>query len=539
MARMAATASTLDALHAQSAVPLGDALRAAALEAPARPFVRMAGVELSFGEVDTRSDQLALGLRDHGVARGDRVSVMLPNGPEFVVIWFALAKLGAVMAPVNTAFNGQGLIDAINLVESRVLIAHDSLGAQWRGARPALTHVQQVWVLGGTALGAGETDLAQVQRAPRVDEAPWPAVQPSDLCLLLYTSGTTGRSKAVMLAHRFVMGQAAAFVQQLALRPDDVLYCPYPLFHLDASVLTVAPALLLRGVAAIGARFSVSRYWDEVRAFRATVFDFMGATLTMLYKQPPSPRDRDHVARLGWGVPLPAWADEFEQRFGCRLIEIYGSTEVGLIMAPTPGEARRAGSCGRIGPLWLAELHDADGWPVPAGQPGELVVRPRAPDALLRGYWAMPDATLAALRDQWFHTGDVMRQDADGHFYFVGRTKDMVRRRGENISAAEVEQALETHPAVLEAAVFGVPSDLTEEDVMACVVLRPGAALSAADLIAHAQRCMARFMVPRYLRFMAALPRTPTDKVEKFRLAAQGVTPDTHDHDNPSVKAPT
>lgn len=515
---------------------LGAALRDAAREWPGRPFLRMAGCELAFDEVDVQSDRVALGLRDVGVARGDVVSVMLPNAPEFVLIWFALAKLGAVMAPVNTAFNGQGLIDAIDLAQSRLLIAHASLGEQWRVARSALRHVRDVLVAGDGHLRAGERAFTAVARDARPSDPPWPEVQASELCLLLYTSGTTGHSKAVMLAHRFVMSQAAAFARQLALRADDVLYCPYPLFHLDASVLTVAPALALRCVAAIGARFSVSRYWDEMRAFRATVFDFMGATLTLLYKQPPSPRDRDHCARLGWGVPMPAWADDFEQRFGCTLVEIYGSTELGLIMAPPPGEPRRPGSCGRIGPLWQAELHDAEGFAVSAGQTGELVVRPLAPDALLRGYWGMPEATLAALRDQWFHTGDVMRQDADGYYYFVGRTKDMVRRRGENISAAEVEQGLETHPAVRETAVFGVPSELTEDEVMACVVLQPDARLTAPELIEHARSHMARFMVPRYLRFMADLPRTPTDKVEKFRLAAEGITPDTFDNESPTTK---
>lgn len=508
---------------------LGDALRQAADEMPDRPFLRMAAVEWTLAELDTVSDRIARGLRDAGVARGDTVSVMLPNVPEFVAIWFALAKLGAVMAPVNTAFTGQGLVDAINLVQSRLLIAHDTLAGQWRAARPALVHVRQVILVGDGPCTDNEQPYAVLARDARADDPPWPAVSPADLCLLLYTSGTTGRSKAVMLAHRFVMTQASGFALQLGLRPDDVLYCPYPLFHLDASVLTVATALALRAVAAIGQRFSVSRYWDEMLAFRATVFDFMGATLTLLYKQPPSPRDRDHVARLGWGVPMPAWADDFERRFGCQLVEIYGSTEVGLIMAPPPGQARRLGSCGRLGPWWEAELHDAEGFAVPAGQPGELVVRPRRPDALLRGYFGMPEATLTALRDQWFHTGDVMRQDVEGYFYFVGRTKDMVRRRGENISAAEVEQGLETHPAVREAAVFGVPSEWTEEEVMACVVLQPGAALTATELAEHARGCMARFMVPRYIRILPDLPRTPTDKVEKFRLAAQGVTPDTID----------
>ena len=600
---------------------LGDELRAAARECPDRPFLRMPGVELSYGEVDRRSDRLARAIAALGIGHGDRVSLMLPNSPEFVVIWFALAKLGAVTAPVNTAFKGPVLRDAIDLVGSRLLFAHRSLRDQWMPTLASLATVRMLVEVGidpsadaqngspeqASALrakamqsmdcvldyatwrdgrqatdgaSAANTSIAPTAHtaptapteptaptaptipttqtaacapdpspsargpgAPTVapasdgdDPASWapPEVQPSDLCLLLYTSGTTGRSKAAMMAHRFVLSQADGVIEGLGLRRDDVLYCPYPMFHLDAAVMTIAPALRLRAVAAIGERFSVSRYWAEVRELGATVFDFMGATLTMLWKQPPSPRDREHRARLGWGVPLPAWAPEFEARFGCRLVELYGSTEVGAILYTPQDEPRRPGSCGRVGRLWEVQLHDPDGFEVPVGATGELVVRPRAPDALTRGYFGMPEATLAAFRNQWFHTGDVMRRDDAGHFYFVGRTRDIVRRRGENISSAEVEQGLESHPDVMEAAVFGVPSELTEEDVMACIVARPGSSLTAQGLTAHAMATMARFMVPRYIRFVEHMPRTPTDKVEKFRLAQQGITADTWDRERPN-----
>jgi crotonobetaine/carnitine-CoA ligase len=345
-----------------------------------------------------------------------------------------------------------------------------------------------------------------------------------ELALLLYTSGTTGRSKAAMISHRFVLRQAQVMIDGLGLRHDDVLYCPYPMFHLDAAVLTIAPALMLRGAAAIGERFSVSRYWDEVRALKATVFDFMGATLTMLWKQPASARDRDHPARLGWGVPLPAWAPEFEARFGCRLVEMYGSTEVGGIMYSPLDQPRRMGSCGKVNGPWEARLLDEQGFEVQIGTPGELVVRPLEPSVITDGYYGMPEATLAAFRNLWFHTGDLLRHDEDGYFYFVGRRKDIVRRRGENISAAEVETLIAAHPDVLECAVYGVPSEMTEEEVMACVVLRPDRALTPRELTDWCTTQMARFMVPRYFRFLPALPKTPTDKVEKFRLQQQGTT---------------
>jgi len=515
-------------------------LRLAAAGTPDRPFLRMVGGEWTYRQFDEEVDRVATGLHRLGVRQRDNVSLMLPNCFEFVVVWFALARLGAVTAPVNTAFRGDALANAINLVESRLLVAHATLLDRWTEVRSDLRTVDKIVVV-GDAVADPLAIPYRTLRAAQADDAapPHPVITCADLCLLLYTSGTTGRSKAAMLSHRFVLAQAGGVIDGLGLRDDDVLYCPYPLFHLDAAVMTVAPALLMRGVAAIGERFSASRYWDEMRALKATVFDFMGATLTMLWKQPPTPRDREHRARLGWGVPLPAWAPEFEQRFGCRLVELYGSTEVGSIIYTPLDAPRRPGSCGKVLDRWEAKLVDDDGFEVPVGEPGELVVRPNEPSVIMDGYYGMPETTLAAFRNLWFHTGDQLKQDADGHFYFVGRRKDIVRRRGESIAAAEVEMGIETHPDVLECAVIGVPSDMTEEEVMACVVLRPGATLSREKLAEHCAQRMAHFMAPRYIRFLASLPKTPTDKVEKFRLQQHGITTDTWDREKASVRAAT
>lgn len=535
------------ALLANLPLSLGDALRAAAAEVPDQPFIRMASGDWSYGWLDAESDRVAAGLHALGVRQGENVSLLLPNCITFAVLWFALAKLGAVTAPVNTAFRGAALRDAIDLVQSRLVITDTSLNAALAEVLPGLPRISQMVLAdgGGTTgnptapplqMGAVACLPYEALRhiTPSASTLPRPVVGFADLCLLLYTSGTTGRSKAAMIPHRFVLGHARLVIAGLGLRPDDVLYCPYPMYHLDAAVMTMAPALLLRGVAAIGERFSVSRYWDEMRAFEATVFDFMGATLTMLWKQPPSPRDREHAARLGWGVPLPAWAPEFEARFGCRLVELYGSTEAGVMIYTPLDQPRRVGSCGRpIGPFEVA-LQDEDGFTLGPGATGELVIRALEPGLLMAGYYGMPEASLQAFRNLWFHTGDLLRQDADGYFYFVGRRKDMVRRRGENISAAEVEQVIESHPAVLSCAVYGVPSELTEEEVMACVVLRPGERPDAPALVAWCALRMARFMVPRYLRFTDSLPKTPTDKVEKFRLQQAGITADTWDRDHPT-----
>jgi carnitine-CoA ligase len=513
-------------------------LKRAAADAPQRPFVRMVHGEWTFRQIDEDSDRVAAGLYHLGVRAHHNVSLMLPNGIEFIVLWFALAKLGAVTAPVNTAFRGQALAHAIGLVKSRVLVVHASLRDAWASVRTELAGIEQVVIVGGDAPEPGTLPYSRLLATDaQATPPPAPTIHFSDLCLLLYTSGTTGRSKAAMISHRFVLAQAASAIEGLGLRADDVLYCPYPLFHLDAAVMTVAPALLLRGVAAIGERFSVSRFWDEMRALQATVFDFMGATLTMLWKQPATARDREHRARLGWGVPLPEWAPEFEQRFGCRLVELYGSTEVGAIIYTPLDAPRRAGSCGKVLPRWSIRLLDEHGFEVPVGQAGELVVRPNEPSVITAGYYGMPEATLAAFKDLWFHTGDLLKCDADGYLYFVGRRKDVVRRRGENISAAEVEAGIESHPEVLHCAVIGVPSAMTEEEVMACVVRRPGTTLTAPELAEHCAARLARFMVPRYIRFVTELPKTPTDKVEKFRLLEAGISADTWDREQPAAQA--
>jgi crotonobetaine/carnitine-CoA ligase len=341
----------------------------------------------------------------------------------------------------------------------------------------------------------------------------------ADPAMVLFTSGTTGPSKGCVLSHRYAVRQAELMIENLQLRSTDVLYCPFPMFHIDATVLTVIPAMLLATTAAIGDRFSASAFWDEVRAAGATVFDFMGATLTMLHKRPLREDDGDNPARLGWGVPVPEFADDFERRFGVQLVELYGSTDAGIPMYHPVDVPRRQGSCGRAIPQYDVRLFD--------DSVGELVIRPNEPSLMSDGYYGMPSATLESRRDLWFHTGDLARRDADGYFYFLGRRTDSIRRRGENISAFEVEEVVKLHHSILDAAAFGVPSELTEDDVMVAVVVRPGDTLDPAELIDFCSSRMARHMVPEYVDVVDTLPRTPTEKVEKLQLRERGITPTT------------
>ncbi len=507
------------------------------------PFLRFADGELTFGEVDAQARQVAGGLAGLGVRAGDLVAMLLPNCAETVLAWFGAVRLGAVAAPLNTAFRGPALTHALNLAGAEVLLVAEDLCAALEPIAGDLGSVRTLVVLGDADRVAAFPAWRVLPFAALLTTSSGPAPSAGhgerDRALVLFTSGTTGRSKGCVLSHRYAVRQAELMVQHLKLRADDVLYSPFPLFHLDAAVFTVMPALVLGTTAAIGVRFSASGFWAEVRAFGATVFDFMGATLTILHKRPAARDDAVNPARLGWGVPLPEFAPDFERRFDLRLVECYGSTDVGVPIYTQPDQPRRPGSCGQPIEAYQVRLVDTEDREVAVGEVGEIVVRPNEPSLISDGYLGMPEETVRATRNLWFHTGDLARRDADGFVYFVGRRKDVIRRRGENISAFEVEEVIELHPDVLEAAAFGVQSELTEQEVMIAVVPRPGHSVLPADLVSFCQPRMGRHMIPRYVEVVDALPKTPTEKVEKYRLVERGVGPTTWDRERPPTHRPS
>ncbi len=372
---------------------------------------------------------------------------------------------------LNTGFRGPSLVHGLALTGADLVVTDAPyLPLVLKEAAPEVPLLTRVV----TRAGEGATQqLADLLGSPPI-AVPSHRYPPGDPALVLFTSGSTGPSKGCLLPNRFVVRQADHFCGTLGLTEADVLYAPFPLFHADGAIFTLAAAFSIGATAALSPRFSVSRYWDECRKHGVTVFDFMGATLTMLYKQPAGPRDREHAVRLAWGVPAPEWAEGFAARFGIEVVEVYGLSDVGIVLYNQPGEPPPAGSCGRPIEAFEVALHDEDGIAVPVGEVGEIVVRPREQHTILTEYVADPEATAEAFRGGWFRTGDLARADDAGYIYFVGRTRDIIRRRGENISPFELEQVLLDHPDVLEVAAYGVPSELTEEDVMVTLVVRPG-----------------------------------------------------------------
>jgi crotonobetaine/carnitine-CoA ligase len=356
---------------------------------------------------------------------------------------------------------------------------------------------------------------------------------PTDDSTVIFTSGTTGPSKGVVLSSAYCFQTARTMVSVNHLSEQERLFSVFPLFHTNARYASILTSMLLdSGLTVLHQRFSASRFWDICREEQITFFNFMGALLLILSKQPERADDADHSVRKGWGAPAPKpICEEFERRFGVVLLEGYGMTEIGIATSNRI-EERLYGSCGKPVPELEVEIHDVHGVAVGPGEIGEIVARPSLPSMLFREYFGMPEATVEAFRDLWFHTGDRGRTDDDGWFYFVDRAKDAIRRRGENISSWEVENVFNGHDAIEESAVIGVPSELTDEEVLAVIVLKDGYEATHELLLDFAQERLPHFAVPRYVRFVDSLPKNPQQRTQKFVLRDEGLTDETWDRED-------
>jgi carnitine-CoA ligase len=529
-------ASTIRAALAVDAPSLPAALAIGARVHPNRAFLRSVSsgfAEVSYAEADRRVDAYAAGLQQLGTNPGDRVVLVMDNSVEQVLVWLGLNRIGAVNVPVNPALRGDLLARALRTVRPILLIVDEAFA-------PALAAAAVVADLAGLPIfvhahGTGEGVLP-AGRDLRYLSGLAAAALPTPVVLedlapatMLFTSGSTGTPKACVLSHRHLAREGQIHAKYLALNSADVLFTPFPLFHIDAATLTVGAALAIGATAALTDRFSASRFWDQVRASNATVFNFMGATANILWTQPLRPTDRQHRVRLAWGVPMPVCAPEWQARFGFPLVEVYGLTDSGLPAYQPLGEPHRPGSCGRVIPEYDVRIADENDMPVQAGDVGQILIRSDDPGLLMSEYFANPRLTRQAMRGGWFHTGDLGRLDADRHLYFVSRSREVIRRRGENIAAGDVEAAVDAHPAVQLSAAVGVPSELSEDDIKVFVVPQPGLGLTEADLLEHCRERLPRHMVPRYVEILDRLPKTPTEKVERMTLAARPLTSATWD----------
>ncbi len=506
-----------------------------------RVFLFYKDEKITYEQLDLLSNRFAQGFRDLGIKKGDKIAIMMRNHPNYLYVWFGSAKLGAVEVPINTAYKGDLLKHIINNSDSKLLIIDGSFLDTLLTIRDDLTKLERIICHGEIDQEISKSlpvPISSIEDFFKYSSNPMKVdISPADPAAIIYTSGTTGLSKGVVCPHNYYLHTARLVARLRDANSQDILYTFLPVFHINAQLMTILAAQVSDAQAVLSERFSASNFWDDIRRYGATQFNYLGAVMTILAKQEPREDDADNPVRIAFGAACPPDVMEhLERRFGFICLEGFGMSEIGLVIHQDIND-RRIGNCGKVlDDLFEVKLVDDDDEEVPVGEIGEIVVRPKKPYIMMTEYYKMPDKTLESFRNLWFHTGDYAKKDEDGFFYFVDRKKDAIRRRGENISSFEVEKVINTHPKVLESAVFAVPSELGEDEVKANVVLKPGENLPPEDLIRYCNERMAYFAVPRYLEFVQELPKTPTNRIEKYRLREAGITENTWDREKAGVK---
>jgi len=494
-------------------------------------FVRFAdGTQWTYAETLAVARRTAAALQAEGVRPGDRVAAWGPNGALQLRAWFGANYLGAVYVPVNTAYRGNLLAHVIANAGSEVMIADAGLLERLAGLDTARLKV--VFADGAAPAGLRQKPVEALDGDEKnLDLSAAPALW--DEYGIIYTSGTTGPSKGVLSSYLHLW--TTSVLTYGYMQEADTCLVNLPMFHVGGT--TSIYCALTRGAGiALFDGFSASAFWDQVRATGATISSgLIGVMAAFLAKAPPRPDDADNPLRITNIIPVSDFMLDFARRFGFQTFTGFNMTEISCPLVADLG-AKVPGSCGRPRSGVEVRLVDGNDMEVPAGAVGEMILRADNPWAMSHGYNAMPEATAHAWRNGWFHTGDAFRTDADGNFYFVDRIKGTIRRRGENVSSMEVEAELLAHPAVLDAAVVAVPADESEDEIMAVVSPKPGQSIDPAELVRFLAPRLAYFMVPRYVRVLDALPKTPTNKVRKNLFREAGITPDSWDRVAAGIK---
>jgi carnitine-CoA ligase len=492
---------------------------------PDAPFVKCGADWITFAQLDDRTDRLAVGLAALGVGRGAMVATILPNRIETVEILLAVAKLGAVQVPLNYWLKGEFLQYQLGDCGASVLIA-DGPGYAAAEGLLAATGITRSVVVDDPP--PGTLAYASLLGERRTFD---PASEPGDLLSIMYTSGTTAAAKGCMLSTGYYVSVGRAYGQREWCLPGERMFTGFPMFHTSGQMVAFMTALVNGASISIAPQFHASTFLADAAADEATMLVGVGVMGNLLLAQPPDPADRAHRFRLAVWVPMgEAEQRQFEERFGTPVMsEGYGQTEVVPVTVSAPHGARARGTSGLVSPLLEVAIVDEADHQLPLGEAGEIVVRPRVPNAMYSGYWRKPDATVTAWSNLWHHTGDFGRLDAGGFVTFVDRKKDVLRRRGENVSALALENIIREHPAVADVAVSPVPGPFGDDDIKASLVLADGAALAPGEFFEFLRDKVAYFAVPRYVDIRAQLPVNALSRVMKHVLRDEGVTGDMWD----------
>ena len=507
------------------------------------------GTSLSFAGLESESERLARNLAELGVKPGDRVLALVRNRVEFVLAMFATMRLAAIFVPVNTELKGAFLDHQLGNAEPRVIFVDAGLADAFDRVEGGTLNLAATVVFAGPvpaklAPVLGAAPALTFEEYSALDGDPGDVLVepgPQDIACILYTSGTSGPSKGVLMphAHCYLFGEGMA--RAAAMTARDRHYICMPLFHALGLMVQVLSSLIAGSWIYCVERFSPNRWLEDVRSCGATVTSALGVAPEFIFRTPPSEFDRDHELRIILAIPIAAeWGAAFEERFGVKLLQGYGMTEVNVVCHTRDDDPLLPGMAGHVMEEFF-EVRVVDPETDEAlrvGEIGEIVIRPKLAFCFSQGYFRMPERTVEAWRNLWFHSGDAGRFDDEGRLFFVDRIKDRIRRRGENISSFEVEQVLNDHPEIVESAVIGIRVDGAggEEEVMACIVTAVGRAIDNEALLDYCVERMPRFAVPRYVEAMADLAKTATGKIQKAALRTSGITSRTWDRESIGYK---
>jgi crotonobetaine/carnitine-CoA ligase len=501
-------------------------------------FIYSEDKNVTYGELNEKANRIAnILIHRMGIQKGDKVAVMLPNCADYVIVQFGVARTGGVQVPINTEATEDLLTHFLNLSDAGTLLIDNQYLHLFQPIQDQLRHLKKIIVYPKKS-GNEESILTKGYEFVSYQdllngEKPLPqiVIERSDPVDIFFTSGTTGVSKGVVLPHNHHYHFGAIIVDWAKLGPEDVFYICLPLYHGVTQYMSVMPAMLAEGAIAIVDRFSASRYWDDMRRYRATATWAVYTMPAVLMKQSEMKTDADNPLRAFCTIGIaPNLVKPFEKRFGLNIIDMYGSTEQEAI-AFTPYDEKRYGAVGPINKKCFdVRIVDSNDDELPAGETGEIVSRPKESYIQMMEYYNMPEETLKMFRNLWMHSGD-LGYIQDDWLYFVGREKDAIRRRGENISSFEVERVIVSNADVKECAAIPIPTELGEDEIKAVIVLNDENTLTPQELLVFCQDKMPKYMVPRYIEIKESLPKTPTEKIEKVKLKEEGVTPNTWDRE--------
>jgi carnitine-CoA ligase len=507
------------------------------------------GDRLTFAGFDRDSDAVALRLAALGVGPGDRVLALVKNRVELLLTMFATFKLGAIYVPINTELKGAFLQHQLRNAEPAVVLVDTGLADAFQGVDGAGGDIKAVVFIAGAIpedVPAVFNTTRQLTYRDMMDLAPsggevLVTPKPEDIAFIMYTSGTTGPSKGVLMPHAHCYLFGLGTQQKIPLSEDDRYYICMPLFHANGLLMQLFGSLIAGAWIYCTERFSPNRWLDDVRSSKATVTNALGVMPEFIFRHPVSPLDRDNNLRIVMAGPVAdEWSADFELRYDVKIRQGFGMTECNIVAYTGPDDPLEVGCAGQVyEEFFEVRICDTDtDEPLGANEIGEILIRPKEPSCFMAGYYNMQEKTIEAWRNLWFHTGDAGRFDSSGRLYFMDRIKDCIRRRGENISSFEIEQVLNNHPAIAESAVVGIKVEGAggEEEVKAMVILTPDQEIENVALLDYCAEHMPRFAVPRYIEWVDDLVKTATGKIQKQALRDDGVTKDTWDRESVGYK---